>query len=71
MYLPAVRRIAAVLREHAAAIEWPSVAWLKETYPARASDGADTYAQVWLAYTRSWETVTPRSLGRRWVRRRQ
>ena len=26
-YLPAVRRIAAVLREHAATIEWPSVAW--------------------------------------------
>ena len=41
-YLPAVQRIAAVLREHAAAIEWPSVAWLKEKYPGRGStDGAD------------------------------
>ena len=44
-YLPGVRRIAAVLREHAAAIEWPSVAWLKEKYPGRGStDGADMLA---------------------------
>ena len=57
-YLPAVRQIAAVLREHATAIEWPSVAWLKETFPGRSSiDGADKFAQVWLAYTRSWETL--------------
>ena len=57
-YLPAVRRIAAVLREHAAAIEWPSVAWLRERYPGRSStDGADAFAYLWLAYTRSWETL--------------
>ena len=57
-YLPAVRRIAAGLREHAAAIEWPSVAWLKEKYPGRSRvDSADTYASIWLGYTRSWETL--------------
>ena len=47
-----------MLREHAAAIEWPSVAWLSEKYPDRTrSDGADFYAAVWLGYTRSWETL--------------
>ena len=57
-YLPAVRRIAAVLREHAAAIEWPSLAWLKEKFPGRISmDSSDIYAKAWLAYTRSWETL--------------
>ena len=57
-YLPAVRRIAAVLREHAAAIEWPSVAWLKEMFPGRSNaDPADTFTIIWLAYTRSWETL--------------
>ena len=44
-YLPAVRRIADVLREYTAAIEWPSVAWLKEMHPGRGSaDGADKFA---------------------------
>ena len=57
-YLPAVRRIAAVLRDRAAAIEWPSVAWRKETFPGRASaDGAGAFASVWLGYTRSWEML--------------
>ena len=57
-YLPAVRRIAAVLREHAAAIEWPSLAWLSEKYPGRGStDPADAVAYIWLTYSRSWETL--------------
>ena len=56
--MPAARRIAALLREHAAAIEWPSVAWLKEKCPARNSiEKANAFANVWLAYTRSWETL--------------
>ena len=39
-YLPGLRRIAAVLWEHAAAIEWPSMAWLKErTRPGLAPTG--------------------------------
>ena len=68
-YLPGVRRIAAVLREHAAAIEWPSVAWLKKTFPGRArTDGADSYLRTSLAGLHALVGDVARSLGRRRVR---
>ena len=47
-----------MLREHAAVIEWPPLAWLKEKYPGRLSTvSADAFASVWLGYTLSWEAL--------------
>ena len=63
-----------MLWEHAATIEWPSVAWLKEMYPGRYPlDAADalSFAAVWLGYTRSWEPRLARQPGTKVVRRRQ
>eukprot|EP01052_Picozoa_sp_SAG31_P004158 SAG31_NODE_169_length_21415_cov_29.765338_20_plen_81_part_00 len=38
--------------------EWPSLAWLKEKYPARTgSDPADSHAQHWLGYMRASEVL--------------
>ena len=37
--LPGIRRVAAILRSHAATIKWPSVAWQKEKFPGRSRGG--------------------------------
>lgn len=40
-FLPAVNRVVEILRNHSCTIEWPSVAWQKETFPARGgTEGA-------------------------------
>ena len=41
--LPSVQHVAKLLRIYAATIEWPSVAWMKERFPLKAStEGADS-----------------------------
>ena len=43
--------------------EWPSLAWLKEKYPARSNtEGADAYAFYWLAYMRASEWTNDRAV---------
>ena len=38
--------------------EWPSLTWLKEKHPNRASvESADSHAQFWLAYMRASEVL--------------
>ena len=46
---PGIQRVAAILRSHAATIEWPPVAYQKEKFTGRASvDPSDGYARYWL-----------------------
>ena len=72
--LPGIRRVAAILRSHAATIEWPSVAWQKERFPGRGSaDPPDGYASYWLgalavAYTATSHDSMSRDLSRLTVR---
>ena len=69
--LPAIRRVAAILRSHAATIEWPPVAWLKEKFPGQGSNPSNNYALFWLGalarHCRPHDSL-PRELSRLTIR---
>ena len=56
--LPGIRRVAAILRSHAATIEWPSVAWQKEKFPGGPNQ-SNGYATFWLSALAVADTAAP------------
>ena len=58
-FLPSVRRVAEVLSAHAAVVDVPPVAWLRERFPAEAwhTLPPTLYRYCWLARRYAWEAI--------------
>ena len=76
--VPAIRRVAVILRSHSTIIEWPSIAWQKEKFPSRSNaEPSNGYATHWLGALAVANTCTashdslPRDLSRLTVSVRQ
>eukprot|EP01052_Picozoa_sp_SAG31_P022647 SAG31_NODE_1810_length_7224_cov_1.969965_4_plen_281_part_00 len=57
--VPATKRVAKILQDHASVVEWPSIEWLSEKYPKVSASNwtNDMFALQWIAYSVSWDHV--------------